>query len=306
MSKSTVTLTWQWSTDLAAKNLGAAIHAFILASGLVQTTDTGQIDWTAPGIRPTGGSYWGYNIYKMSDASQAACPVFLKVDYSTGSQTYSAVVQMSVGSGTNGAGAFVGASQLVAQMSNGGSSNVGTWDWRMNYNPTLGVLNFSTGNTTSPLVINDSGWSLERAKKADGTPDARGCHICHQYANGKDFPGLYTSRYWPALGAFSTEGQYHMPAFWPNITSGASSAGGTHVAGHTPMTGNGTHGPLEKTLGLVVCGSSDFADGGVFTVNRWDGNPHTYVATRVGGISYAPGNPNIGPIGLTRWALLWE
>lgn len=82
-----------------------AMRAALAAVGLVQTSDTGQIDPVTV-AKPVGVSTSaGYEIWRFNDARQADFPVFIKVEYGTSSvNATSLAMWMTVGSATNGAG----------------------------------------------------------------------------------------------------------------------------------------------------------------------------------------------------------
>lgn len=74
---------------------------------LTQTADTGQINWvtvTRPGTLTAGG----YEIWQLTDSLGVSSPVYLKVEYGTGSVATAPAVWVTVGSGTNGAGTLTG------------------------------------------------------------------------------------------------------------------------------------------------------------------------------------------------------
>lgn len=77
-------------------------NAFSVTAGWTQAADTGQ---TAPSAAASVGSF--YFIFKMADALQATCPVFVKISYGTNGTTVQFAVQ--VGQGSNGSGTLTGA-----------------------------------------------------------------------------------------------------------------------------------------------------------------------------------------------------
>lgn len=97
------------SSDANFRTWGSYIAARLLAVGLVQTSDTGQINWTtvlAPGAAST---FMGYEIWRFADSLQASAPVYIKVEY--GSSTSAANnpgMRFSFGSGSNGSGTLTG------------------------------------------------------------------------------------------------------------------------------------------------------------------------------------------------------
>ena len=87
------------------QNWVAGIHAQLAAVGLVQTSDTGQIN-PATVLAPVSTSAMqGYEIWRLSDTLQSTAPVFIKVEY--GASAIGATSPgffFTVGTSTNGAG----------------------------------------------------------------------------------------------------------------------------------------------------------------------------------------------------------
>jgi hypothetical protein len=101
------------------------IHDSLIAFGWLRTTDTGQIDYatvTRPGAINT---YQGYAVYKMNDALQSTCAVFMRLDFGTASTADGPgiKVQVCIG-GTNGAGTLTGnvSSQYIGTNSTASTS----------------------------------------------------------------------------------------------------------------------------------------------------------------------------------------
>lgn len=105
------TLNFSNASDALFRAWGSGIAAQLVACGLVQTADTGQIDWgtvTAPTAQNT---MKGYEIYRFNDALQGTYPVFIKVEYGSSqfcTITYTAGMYVTVGKATNGAGTLTG------------------------------------------------------------------------------------------------------------------------------------------------------------------------------------------------------
>jgi hypothetical protein len=99
----------QCTTDAEFRVVGSEYAAKLAAVGLVQTADTGQINW-ATVLRPTGGlANGGYEIWRFNDAMQATAPIFLKVWYGTGTPNTNCMrIYFETGTATNGAGTLSG------------------------------------------------------------------------------------------------------------------------------------------------------------------------------------------------------
>lgn len=106
------------TTDAGFRSWGSAISAALQAVGLVQTTDTGQINWTTV-TSPTGTSaaserIAGYEVYKFNDSLQATKPIYIKIEYGTYFNANNTpaggepTIYMTMGTGSNGAGTLAG------------------------------------------------------------------------------------------------------------------------------------------------------------------------------------------------------
>lgn len=85
---------------------GSYMRDAMAAVGLVQTADTGQINWatvTWTG-NPTGQTMFGYEIWRFNDTLQGAAPLFLKVEYGCGPNYTLPGYAITLGKGTDGAG----------------------------------------------------------------------------------------------------------------------------------------------------------------------------------------------------------
>src|SRR6186997_665737 len=96
------------SSDANFRVWGAYISSKLLAGGMVQTADTGQINWTTV-LTPTGiNTYAGYEIWRFADALQASAPVYFKIEYGEGSNVDGPAVRVKFGTGSDGAGNLTG------------------------------------------------------------------------------------------------------------------------------------------------------------------------------------------------------
>ena len=94
------------STLANFKAWASAISAFLqtAGSGLSQTTDTGQVNWSTIASVPTSGNY----VYEMYKNTDALTTFYFKIEYGTGSSSSNPKIRLSIGTGTNGAGALTG------------------------------------------------------------------------------------------------------------------------------------------------------------------------------------------------------
>lgn len=293
MSNSTAGLVINHSTDAAFRVWGSAINAALAAVGLTQTSDTGQVNWTTVTRAGTNADA-GYEIWRFNDTSQASRPIFLKVRYGTSSAADRVRFRIDVGEGSNGSGSLTGAIHTDFNMMEANNSNTGTADMNICYNATLGYFGMAVTNVVSAGLQN-SMLSIDRLRDATGAQTNRGAAVCYSPQQNSVF-------YYTFASSWSSDGTNHLPLFWPTQAAGAASAGGTFISGLTPLTGNGTHGVLEKTLGLCGVGFSDFSMGEQFDITRWDGNIHRYLCTGTNGSSNQTSNMATH----CRHAILWE
>ena len=85
------------------KGWAEAFHNALIAVGLVQTSDTGQISFASITTLPGASVLVGYGIYRFNDTMQATAPLFVRVEYRTDVNSRGRL-DLIVGSATDGAG----------------------------------------------------------------------------------------------------------------------------------------------------------------------------------------------------------
>lgn len=103
MTTATNISTFDHSSDTGARAWIDTFHSIMLSAGLLQTSDTGQINtstYTKSGSTNTTNAY---SIWKLPDSS-----LFLKFQYGNGSTTSVPRVDLQVGEGSNGSGTLTG------------------------------------------------------------------------------------------------------------------------------------------------------------------------------------------------------
>lgn len=298
MTTSTTSVLCRSSTDAYFQGWGSAISAAFAAVGLVQTADTGQIDWGSVASPSSGLA--GYEIWRFDDAMQSVAPVYLKFQYGNSAKTYeNGRIQLDVGTGSDGAGNLTGVIKTSVWAWIYGY-NTGWWDSPNNKN--LYVC-FTNGTLTLNWSVNKAanpgrGWCyvLERTKDASGVADSRGLMatgqqdgnttVCVSYMYRRQ-SGLWTGYSWGDCA-------------YPTDVSSVVTKQRLQAVPWTPrLGGEGVHGMAERTLGRIAIGNTDLPDGEVFAVKRWDGIEHTY---RTSDLYYT----DIGNRGACRAAVLWE
>lgn len=108
------TFTWQSAqtnaSDAEFRKWGKGISDALAACGLVKTSDTGQVNWATVTVPAT--SAYVYEIWRFNDAAQATKPLFIKVEYGTGTVSGRVNLRLSASSGSDGAGTLSGSIYL--------------------------------------------------------------------------------------------------------------------------------------------------------------------------------------------------
>ena len=132
------------TSDAGFRTWGAEFHAQLVAIGLTQTSDTGQINWTTV-VRPGVGLAGGYEVWRFNDTLQSTTPVFIKLTFGTNGTANYPEIWIAIGNGSNGSGTLTGltSSSCSCGYSTAPLSTTLTYFSRFVYNPTLGFFGFS-------------------------------------------------------------------------------------------------------------------------------------------------------------------
>jgi hypothetical protein len=251
---------------------------------MVQTADTGQINW-ATVLKPTAiNTKQGYEVWRFNDALHATAPLFVKFEYGSGGTAVVPAVWVTLGKGSDGAGAITSGVLSATQViwgTSGTSSTVVPWlvssgDGSMlvfSAAPTL-----STGSTR--LNIN-----IERSRAANGSHTAIGALLlatgtvsyrthARNYADGT---GISTVNHPAAVPLGLSTAVGLLPAgateaaLFPSVVSDGS---GHHwqprcmlayahpdipAMGAIPVDGWGTYMPLGAAGGYADAATQEFA-----------------------------------------------
>lgn len=157
------------TSDSTFRLWGSSVSATISSMGLVQTSDTGQINW-ATVAHPTATLVsQGYEIWKFNDSLQGTVPIFLKFEYgSAGGAAARPGLFLTIGSGSNGSGNLTG--QTTSRFPMYGTTT--------DTNSRTCVFSGDTNRVGMSLFSSLSGgsisWFLERTKNSDGTDSSLG------------------------------------------------------------------------------------------------------------------------------------
>jgi hypothetical protein len=165
------------SSDASFRGWGKAIGDRLAAFGWARGADTGQIDWATVAAPTTTDQVRGYEMWRMNDALQGQAPVFLKLEYGSGSNnSHGPGLWLTVATGSNGAGTLTGQVGSRVQQTFWGQASA-TVPYRC-------VFSGDAGRFAMCLGINrdDVGtfiWlDVERSKDAAGADTAVGVYRC--------------------------------------------------------------------------------------------------------------------------------
>jgi hypothetical protein len=172
---------YQQTTDAEFRAWGSAIKTALSTVGFVQTSDTGQIDWTtvlAPTVATTSQ---GYEIWRLNDAAQSTCPIYFKIEYGSGSTTPSARpnIWVTIGTGSNGSGTITGVTILSRSAWNTSTNGIvgDTPNWACYHEDTGSFwLSLAPNSGTAPTGF----FGIFRWGEDDDTVGTRGVTTIHQ------------------------------------------------------------------------------------------------------------------------------
>ena len=228
MTTSTTTTPIDQTSDAAFRTWVAEIITQLAAVGLTQTADTGQIN-TSTVTRAASNTAAGYTIWRFSDTLQSTSPVFLKLEFGSGS-TGNTYPQMwvSISTGTNGTGTLnnlAGATPVRFVCINGASPNSTSISYPSYFccdQSTIGYVGMSwkIGGTNSGASSNPSssygGFHLGRSNDSTGASTGSAVFLLSNALSNNPTTGLgtmqcysyTTTAIYPAASALSSAALY--------------------------------------------------------------------------------------------------
>lgn len=169
------------STDAQFRASGLAFHNSLLAVGVTNTADAGQINFATVTI-PSAGVSGGYKIYRFNDVLQATAPIFIRFDFGTDSGGANIPqIWVQIGTGTDGAGTLTGTFSTALQpMCKTGTidSLVTPYITYMCYSATVGALTIAWKLGSNGLTATGRGFCvIGRACNSSGAPQNTGATI---------------------------------------------------------------------------------------------------------------------------------
>lgn len=188
------------STDATYRAWGKAISDGLAAVGMVKTSDTGQVDWTTATVPAANASR--YEIWRFNDSYQAADPMFLRIEYGTGSATSFLSLVYRVGRGTDGAGNLT--SPRASRISTWGATTNATPFWISSDGSYLNIFLSNPRNTGTASKFPFSFLSIDRFRDVTNTPVGAGYLMVHTIYSTSSYMGPAWNNSSPNVSIFSS------------------------------------------------------------------------------------------------------
>lgn len=289
MTTQVTTTVIEHSSDATFRTWVAEVIAMLIAAGITQTADTGQINTTTV-TRPGTNTNAGYAIFRFNDTMQATAPIFFRIDFGTGGVATGPRMMLTVGTATNGSGTISGAG--IASTNIGGGSTpasiVTNYVTRVCYvDGFLGMM-WKLGGTAGTTAVLGY-FSISRSVDSSETATAEGAAIYTGHSN----PGVTMARYPTSASVAMTTGSYCLIA-----------------GGHATSLVSGAAQVFKHYLTLPKVVPNLFL---LNVINTELGNNTTFTATPVSAShTYVSSGPQgVQQIGLpaaasTAIAMIWE
>lgn len=289
MTTATSSTRLRHDSDATFREWGLEFSTFLSTIGLIQTADTGQVNWgtvTRPGANTEGG----FEIWRFDDALQATSPIYIRFGYGTGNAVNRSRIQMTVGVGTNGAGVITAAGSWAIENVSGGATD-DTVDTTLNsyFCYDGGTLGFFWKTARASRA----GCCITRTVDADGVYDDDGAMIC-SFGNNRISTACMNFVGTDSITTKRTSSSTASICHWPQTPAASLVGSDQQVA-----CMYGTYPRFRPHIGLVGCLNVDFAAAVTFTATMVGSTSHTYLAS-VDNDTFFDGGAILKP------AILWE
>lgn len=293
-ASSTVVDMTSFTTDAKFRTWGSAVSAAILASGLTQTADTGQINWSTVSKPGATNTKAGYEIWRFNDTLQSTKPIYMRLDYGSSNVASgnSPSTWLTVGTGTDGAGTITGVGMAVNQGVSSATSTSNTASFvGAAYSTSSGTATIIAGLTYNGAPVHAGLWVVSRTcDGTTGTTDGNGVWV---------YNGATPNS--PQVGgaSYTLTTNYAMAQLVASSPlKNASYSGGStlYVAKNYALIPNPY--PINGALSYYT---TDISPMSTFAASLW-GTSHTYLAL---GNTNSTGHNSL-QVGTSVGAYIWE
>lgn len=258
-------------TDALFRSWGTMMSSALSGIGLVQTSDTGQINWstaTWPGTNTTAA---GYEVWRFDDSLQSSAPIFMKIEYGRGVVNTGSVFmfRVSVASGSNGSGTLTGAATISAYALYFGAWSASVFAVGDPDDSAYGI-NIAYANITGNHTF-----MIERTRDADTLVANTNGVVVYSFTpigSSGSFSGVYSVA---AIDFNTTEvAQFAQPTLNFVPATGAWTASGTTVVQQNYF---GVSGELSPMINSVAFASGALSTGGRYSIVGRDSKTRIYL-----------------------------
>lgn len=174
MTNTTWSAAPNFASDAAFRTWGGQFNTALAAVGMVQSADTGQINWTTV-TRASTNTDAGYEIWHFNDALQSTSPIFFKLYYGTAGTAGYPRLRLEVGTASNGSGTIAGTvyGTVVTVMTMAASDTTARDNWMASDGSGLVMALFNnSSNSTAKTVI-----AIDRFRDSTGTASGAGYSV---------------------------------------------------------------------------------------------------------------------------------
>ena len=281
------------TTDAGFRTWGLELNGKFSAVGLIQTADTGQINWTTVTRAAAGNNAAGYEIWKLSDSS-----LFFKIEYGSGAAQTNPALWITVGTGSNGSGTITG--QSAARRQTGGADTVNNTATAVpSYlcaTTAFFGLAFKVGQSTT-VGVPSSLWAVGKTVDATGTPTTIGYYRLGRQGTTTSVQAVLQSVRLAATAATEVDSTNYCVF----VGTPTNSSDGTNNQVYLHMLNVPGVQPALYT-GTVI--SSEVSQGTTISVTLVGSTPHTYICVCSGTFPlFDAGSTSIPKLAMI---MLWE
>lgn len=246
-----------WSTNLAAL-------------GWVKTADTGQINWATVTKPAAANTVAGYEIWRMNDSLQGTAPIYIKIEYGTGSAVTYSALWLTLGFSTDGAG-NLNSTNLSTRTQLFTTQNSATaYDWKFcGSSSRLGAMELAGLTSQTKYIF------IERTHSGDGSDNSAGAMLVFGSTQAGNFTQL-------VMASGFTPSQTRFSNVIGNITSSTSLGSSSNQLGSNVylapvrVFGAGESAPMFGVMGYY---STDLTTGNLTNITDWAGGSATVFPT---------------------------
>jgi len=277
----TTTSTPTQATDANFRAWGSHISTQLAAAGHVQTGDTGQINWTTVLCPAGANATQGYEIWRLDDSLHATAPVYIKIEWGSGSAATVPSMFFTFGTGTNGAGTLTGPISTRQQCSWAAYATNALSNYWSGDTSRFSVAMWANGTGVSTSMSAYFAW--ERTKDSAGADTNQGILATWKVTTGTGATaqqGIFWDR---VLGTVHTPTKFHTLC-----PVGATMKNGTQIGVSPIFFFNGP--ALNPPLNVLVFANADIVAYGAVTFQMY-GASRVYMPipnTVYGGTSLSP------------------